>query len=75
MLHGSRLMTPAQRREACRIFEHGFVMMPSQSPSGLTRYKPLWALVEMGIVKFGFGPTGSWIKTYGFSPIWSDPII
>jgi len=67
-------VTPAQRRELLGVWESGFVIMPSRSPSGLTRYKPLWALVEMGLLQFGIGPRGSWLQTYGYSPLWQDPI-
>jgi hypothetical protein len=68
-------LTPAQRREAFLIFEQGFVVMPARSPRGLTRYKPLWALHNLDLVTFDFGPVGSWLKTYGFGAKWTDPVI
>lgn len=67
-------MTPAQRRELLNLHEQGFVIMPSRTPRGLTRYKPLWALCELGLADFGMGPPGSWLQTYGFFPLWDDPI-
>lgn len=67
-------LTPAQRKELLLIHEHGFSFFPSRSPRGLTRYKPLWALVDMGLLTWGFGPKGSFLKTYCFMPAWTDPI-
>jgi hypothetical protein len=49
--------------------------MPSRTPRGLTRYRPLWTLVDMGLVEFDFGPVGSWLMTYGFMPKWGDPVV
>lgn len=68
-------MTPAQRRELLLMHEHGFTVSPNQSPRGLTRYKPLWALCKQGLAEFEFGPRGSWLKTYCFLPLWGDPIL
>ena len=67
-------MTPAQQREYLLVIREGFVIFPPRTPRGLTRYKPLWALVEMGLIDFGFGPKGSWLQTYGFYPLWTDPV-
>jgi hypothetical protein len=70
-----KALTPAQRRECLLIYEKGFITMPSRTPRGLTRYRPLWTLVDMGLVEFDFGPVGSWLMTYGFMPKWGDPVV
>jgi len=67
-------LTPAQRRELLRMHEHGFTAKPT-SYRGMPRNRPLWALVEMGLAEFGWGPRGSWLTTYGFSPTWTDPVV
>lgn len=66
-------LTTAQRREAELLFGEGFVIAP-RSYRGLPRNRSLWKLVELGLAEFDMGPSGSWLKTYGFSPIWSDPV-
>lgn len=69
------MLTKAQMRELRLLHEQGFVIMPSRTPRGLTRYKPLWKLVELGLADFGTGPSGSWLQTYGFFPLWTDPVV
>lgn len=69
------MLTKAQMRELRLLHEEGFAVMPARTPRGLTRYKPLWALVAKGYAEFGWVPRGSWLKTYGFYPIWTDPVL
>lgn len=66
-------MTKAQRRELALLHDNGFTIKPT-SYRGLPRNRPLWTLVELGLADFGIGPAGSWLKTYGFWPTWSDPV-
>ncbi len=67
------MMTKAMKREALLIFERGYTMQPL-SYRGLPRNRPLWKLVNMGLAEFDSGPRGSWLKSVGFMPLWSDPI-
>lgn len=67
-------LTKAQYREALDLFEHEYTrhfMSYRQMP----RNRPLWYLVELGLAEFASGPRGSWLKSQGFMPLWSDPIM
>lgn len=70
----SAKLTPAQRREALLVFETGFTKRPL-SYRGLPRNRALNRLEELGLVEFDFGPRNSWLRTYGFMPVWSDPVL
>lgn len=69
----SHKLTKSQRANAERIFERGFVDYYVGS-GRMQRNWPCWNLVKMGLVIMDFGPRGSWLKTYVFMPLWSDPI-
>lgn len=66
-------MTPSQRKWANEIFETGFVEFGSWSHRPQSN-RAMWTLVVLGIVEMDFGPRGSWLKTQGFMPLWSDPV-
>lgn len=40
----------------------------------MQRNRPYWALVELGLAEFDFGPRGQMFTTYCFMPLWSDPV-
>lgn len=66
-------MTRAQLRWAMEIFESGFV------PFGTWFNRPqsnraMWTLVSIGVAEMDFGPRNGWLKSYGFMPVWSDPV-
>ncbi len=69
----SAKLTPAQKREALKLFEVGFIEWPT-SYRGLPRHKPLGHLVDLGLADIQLGPLGSWLKTYCYMPVWSDPV-
>lgn len=69
----SHKLTAKQREYAEYLFEHGF-MIHNVGCGIMNRNRPLWALVELGLAEFRFGPSGSWLQTYGFNPIWTDPV-
>lgn len=65
-------LTDAQYNAASIMFDGGsynYYLFPFAG-----RNKPAWRLVEMGIATFDFGPRGSWLQSYCFMPVWSDPI-
>lgn len=65
-------LTARQRYYAEQIFEKeysAYNLFPWAA-----RNRPKWKLVEMGLAEFDFGPRGSWLMTYCFMPVWSDPI-
>lgn len=66
-------LTPAQRKEALILYEKGYIIWPL-SYSGLTRHKPLGALERMGLTHVDWGPPGSWLTTYCYLAVWSDPV-
>lgn len=55
------------------MFENGWVPY-RVGPGRMQRNRPLWKLVEMGLGHMDFGPSGSWLKSYCFMPVWSDPV-
>lgn len=62
-----------QIEAALEIHETGyreFYMFPYAG-----RNKPAWKLVDMGLAIMDFGPRNSFLMTYCFMPVWSDPII
>lgn len=36
--------------------------------------KPSWTLVKEGLAQFDFGPRNSFLQTYVFMPLWTDPV-
>lgn len=38
------------------------------------RNKPSWKLVELGMAEMDMGPRDSWLMTYCFMPLWTDPV-
>lgn len=66
-------LTPAQRKEALILYSVGYVIWPL-SYRGLTRHKPLRSLENMGLAHVDWGPPGSWLFTYCYLPVWSDPV-
>lgn len=65
-------LTKQQHNAAVCLFEkeYGpFLMFPK---CGMNR--PYWRLVEMGLAEFDFGPRNSWLSTYCFMPLWTDPV-
>jgi len=72
MSSGSRL-TPSQRHNAELMFEQGWIPF-RVGPGRMQRNIPMWTLVKLGLAEFDWGPRGSWLKTYSFLPVWSDPI-
>lgn len=67
-------LTAAQHRAAVLLFEKGYVIHNSSFHNQPQSNRPYWALVEMGLADFDFGPRNSWLKCQGFMPVWSDPI-
>jgi len=59
-------LTKAQERWLREINREGFVEMGGWGSGQKNR--PLFALVDMGLAEFGFGPKGSFLKTQGFMP-------
>lgn len=66
------MLSRKQREYAEYIFEHGYKHMPSFPY--VAENRPCWHLVSMGLAVMDFGPRGSWLKCYGFMPVWSDPV-
>ena len=65
-------LSTKQREVAIEIHAEGyreFYMFPYAG-----RNKPSWRLVELGLAEMDMGPRGSWLMTYCFMPVWSDPI-
>lgn len=69
----SHKLTPKQRELVEDLQTKGFIIHGTGYRS-MTRNKPLRVLEEMGLCHFDFGPAGSWLTTYGFMPLWSDPV-
>lgn len=66
-------LTKTQRWNAELMLDNGWV--PYRVGQGrMQRNRPLWKLVEMGLAHMDFGPSGSWLKSYCFMPVWSDPV-
>ena len=66
-------LTRQQRNWAMTMFSDGYVFYTSNLRTA-QRNKCLWRLVALGLADFRFGPSGSWLKTYCFMPLWTDPI-
>jgi len=57
-------MTRAQKKWLHKLQNDGFVTMGGWGDGQKNR--PLWALVEMGLAKFGWGPLDSCLRMQGF---------
>lgn len=68
-----RDLTPTQRKYLNKLHEDEFILHGT-SYRTMPRNKSMWALVDHGLATWGFGPSGSWLRTYGFMPVWTDPI-
>lgn len=66
------MLSPKQREYAEYIFEHGYKAIQTFPYSA--RNRPCWHLVSMGLAEMDFGPRNEWLQSYGFMPIWSDPV-
>lgn len=67
------MLSKSQRRNAELMFESGSVPF-RVGPGRMQRNRPLWHLVSLGLAEMEFGPRGSWLKSYCFMPVWSDPV-
>ena len=65
-------LTKQQRKIAETIFELGYA--PYHTFPICAANRPCWRLVKMGLAYMDFGPKGEWLQSYGFMPIWSDPV-
>lgn len=64
-------LTRRQSELLAQLHEAGFI--PRRSGFGTSQQnRPLWALVEHGLARFGFGPEGSFLKVQGFMPVTPD---
>ncbi|GGE36530.1 hypothetical protein GCM10007276_12530 [Agaricicola taiwanensis] len=60
-------LTAAQKRYGERLVEHGFV--EHQTGFGTSQSNRCgWALVNLGLAEFDWGPKGSFLQTQGFVP-------
>lgn len=66
------MLSRKQREYAEYIFEFGYKSYNTFPYSAENR--PCWHLVSMGIAIMDFGPSGSWLQSYSFMPVWGDPV-
>lgn len=66
-------LTHRQRVLAEHLFEHQYGLFRTAFGRSQSN-RPYWHLVSLGLARMDFGPDGSWLKTYCFMPLWSDPV-
>ncbi len=66
------MLSPNQRKVAESLFHKGYYFYRTFPYGG--KNKPAWKLCELGLAEWGIGPKGSFLQTYCFMPVWTDPV-